>query len=161
NLTVITADGTLHQFTVNYARKPMHLSIDLIPETIKAQETKLPLIFQTDITESDMEQYAQEIVKERKPLRPLRVNKYKISLSLNATYTKDHVIFYQFRARNPSTINYDVDFLSFSIRDQVKVKRTASQEADVKPLYVYGDDNFIKGKSTQDIVYALGKFTIP
>ena len=37
NLTVITADGTLHQFTVNYSRQPKSLSVDLIPETANVQ----------------------------------------------------------------------------------------------------------------------------
>lgn len=158
NLTVITADGTLHQFTVNYARQPRSLSIDLMPDD---EQGKLPLIFQSDMTESDMERYAKAIVKAKKPLKPMKEKQYKITLSLNGIYIKSDVIFYHFRIRNQSNINYDVDFLRFFIRDQVKVKRTASQEVDVKPVYVYGDDQLIKGKSTQDIVYALGKFTIP
>ncbi|HRE67710.1 MAG TPA: conjugative transposon protein TraN [Cyclobacteriaceae bacterium] len=161
NLTVITADGTLHQFTVNYARNPKSLSIDLMPEVTTVQEGKSPLIFQSDMTESDMEQYAKTIIKTKKPLKSLKEKQYKITLSLNGIYIRDNVIFYHFRVRNQSNINYDVDFLRFFIRDQVKVKRTASQEVDIRPVFVYGDDKLVKGRSTNDIVYALGKFTIP
>lgn len=161
NLTVITADGILHQFKVNYAKQPASLSIDLTQGRAKSSVEIPSLIFQTDMTESDMEKYSADIVQEKKPLRPHREKKFKIILSLNGIYIKDNVIFYHFRIRNQSNINYDVDFLRFFIRDQAKVKRTASQEVDVRPVYVYGDDKSVKGNSTQDIVYALQKFTIP
>lgn len=161
NLTVITADGNLHQFTVNYARQPRSLSIDLVPETNEHQTRKQPLIFQSDMTESDMERYAKAIIREKKPLRSHRERANKIILSLNGIYIKENVIFFHFRIRNQSNINYDVDFLRFFIRDQVKVKRTASQEINVEPICIFGDDKLIKGNSTQDVVYALDKFTIP
>lgn len=162
NLTVITADGTLHQFTVNYSRQPKCLSVDLMPEPANVQkEGKPQLIFQSDMTESDMERYAKAIVFAKKPRKPVREKQYKITLSLNGIYIKDNVIFYHFRISNQSNINYDVDFLHFFIRDQAKVKRTASQEVNVKPEYVYGNDKSIKGNASQDIVYAMQKFTIP
>jgi conjugative transposon TraN protein len=161
NLTVITADGTLYQFKVNYAKQPKNLSIVLNQGRSTQPDETSPLIFQTDMTESDMEKYAADIVDYKKPLKPLRQRKYKISLSLHGIYIKENVIFYHFRIRNQSNINYDVDFLRFFIRDQVKVKRTASQEVNVRPAYVYGNDNSIKGNATRDIVYALQKFTIP
>jgi hypothetical protein len=41
------------------------------------------------------------------------------------------------------------------------VKRTASQEVDVKPIYVFGDAEKIRGRTSEDVVYALEKFTIP
>lgn len=157
NVTVITADGILHQFKVNYASQPTCLSVDLTKASIEIS----PLIFQSDMTESDMETYSAKIILAKKPLKPIRKRKDKISLSLNGIYIKENVIFYHFRIRNHSNINYDVDFLRFFIRDQANMKRTASQEVDVKPLYVYGNDKSIHGHGTQDIVYALQKFTIP
>ena len=62
---------------------------------------------------------------------------------------------------NHSNIDYDVDLFKFYIRDKARIKRTASQEVEVKPIYVYGNDKKIKGKSTTDLVYVLQKFTIP
>lgn len=163
NLTVITSDGIIHEFVIRYSKEPDQQVLTLEPTPLSEWRGAggEALIFQSDMTESEMERYAKAIVRGKKPLKPLREKQHKITLSLNSIHIKDNVIFYHFRVRNQSNINYDVDFLRFYIRDQVKVKRTASQEVNVEPIFVYGDDKRIKGKSTQDIVYALGKFTIP
>jgi hypothetical protein len=64
--------------------------------------------------------------------------------------------------KNRSNIDYDIDFLRFYIRDKKQVKRTASQEVEVKPIYAYGDTKKpVKDQSEIDLVYALEKFTIP
>lgn len=160
NLTVITADGTLHQFTVNYSLEPGTLALDLSgPQNATSRQT-LPLIFHTEVTESDMEEHARKIVSTKR-IRLMNERRHKISLSLNGIYIKENVIFYHLRVRNQSNIRYDVDFLRFSIQDKAKMKRTAIQEVDVNPIYVYGDNQTIRSRSTQDIVYALEKFTIP
>jgi conjugative transposon TraN protein len=159
NLTVITGDGILHQFTVSYAGKPTRLTID-INEGDDLQKS-IPLIFQTDMTETDMENYSSSIVQGKRAIRSINEKKYKINLALLGIYIKDDVIFYRFRIRNQSNINYDIDFVKFYIRDKAKIKRTASQELEVKPINVYGNDKVVKGKSETDIVYALEKFTIP
>ena len=158
NLTVITGDGILHQFTLNYSDKPASLSINLSEDSL---QNKMPLIFQTEMTETEMENYSTGIVQTKRTVRTVSESKYKISIALLGIYIKDDVIFYRFKIRNRSNINYTIDFLKFYIRDQTKIKRTASQEVVVKPIYVFGNDKEVKGKSEADVVYALEKFTIP
>ena len=159
NLTVITGDGVLHQLTVNYSGEPSNLTIDVRKTGEPTGST--PLIFQTEMTETDLENYSSSIVNAKRSIRGVSENNYKINLALLGVYIKDDVMFYRFRIKNQSNINYDVDFLKFYIRDKAKMKRTASQEVELKPLYTYGNDKVIKGKSETEIVYALEKFTIP
>lgn len=160
NLTVITSDGKIHEFTVAYSKAPGSLVIN-IANTDNDEQVNSDLIFPTDMTETEMEKYASQIANAKRSIRFVKESKYKIDLLLHGIYIKDNVMFYHFRIRNESNIPYDVDFLRFYIEDRQKVKRTASQQVDVKPVYVYGNDKTIKGKSTKDVVYALGKFTIP
>ncbi len=160
NITVITADGTIHQFTVNYVNAPTTLVVDARGERFEAS-ARPPLIFQADMTESDMEYRASSIAEQKRSIRFIKEGKYKMQLSLRGIYIEENIIFYHFRIDNNSNINYDVDFLRFYIQDQKKAKRTASQEVDVKPVYIYGQDRLVPGKSSVDIVYALEKFTIP
>ncbi len=87
--------------------------------------------------------------------------KYTIKLQLNGIYIKSDVVFYQLKIKNNSNINYDIDMLRLFINDKKKSKRTASQEIEIQPLYVYGDTSTIKGKSKNIFVFALQKFTIP
>lgn len=156
NLTIITSDGTLHQLKVNYAVEPASLAMDLT-----GLSNPTSLVFETDLTETEMENYASGIVHAKRIIRNHKESKYKISLALYGIYIKGDVMFYHFRITNKSNINYDIDFLKFYIRDKARIKRTASQEIEVKPIYVYGDDKSVKGGTTTDLVYALTKLTIP
>lgn len=159
NLTVITSDGNIHEFTVAYSKAPDSLVIN-IGNSDNDGPMKPDLIFGTDMTETEMEKYASQIINAKRS-RFVKESRYKMGLLLQGIYIKDNVIFYHFRIRNQSNITYDVDFLRFYIQDRQKVKRTASQEVDVKPVYVYGNGGTIQGKSTEDVIYALEKFTIP
>ncbi|MEX2230763.1 MAG: conjugative transposon protein TraN, partial [Cyclobacteriaceae bacterium] len=160
NLTVITSDGKIHEFTVAYSKAPGSLVIN-----IGNSESHEPMdpepIFETEMTETEMEKCASQIVNAKRSIRFVKESRHKMGLLLHGIYIKDNVIFYHFRIRNQSNITYDVDFLRLYIEDRQKVKRTASQQVDVKPVYVYGNSETIKGKSTEDVIYALGKFTIP
>lgn len=160
NLTVITADGGIHQFTINYSKKPDKLIVQAEGEPVNTAPSP-GLIFQTDMTESEFESYAGQIGEAKRNVKFLRRKKHKIILSLDGVYINEDIIFYRCRIKNQSNINYDVDFLRFYVRDRARLKRTASQEIDREPLYIYGNDRTIKGKSTVEIVYALEKFTIP
>lgn len=158
NLTVITSDGNIHQFTIGYKREPECL----VMKVGMKDEAKNPdLIFKTDMTEIQMDNYASKIVDAKRSIRFINESKYKIGLSLRGIYIHDNIIFYHFRVSNRSNINYDVDFLRFFIQDKQRVRRTASQEVSIKPIYIFGCDEKISGRTSEDVVYALEKFTIP
>lgn len=159
NLTVITGDGILHQFTVNYSSQPTALTLD-IGEASNSKES-IPLIFQTEMTEDDMESYSSGIAQSKGSIRFIKEKQYKISLALLGIYIKDDVMFYRFRIMNRSNINYDLDFLKFYVQDKARMKRTASQEVEIKPIYVHGNAKTIKGGSSSDLVCAFQKLTIP
>lgn len=158
NLTVITSDGTIHEFSVAYVKEPARLVVNIGNDSLK---TKPTLIFQTDMTETQLENYASRVVDTKRSIRLVNESDNKIGLSLRGIYVKENVIFYHFRLNNRSNINYDVDFLRFYIEDKQKAKRTASQEVEIKPFYVFGNAEKVKGRSAVDVVYALEKFTIP
>lgn len=160
NLTVITADGEIHQFTINYSKEPGRLVVTL-PSMEEKDIGVVPLIFETDMTEADMEKYAKQIISSKRTIRFINQGNNKIHLSLTGIFIKENVIFYHFRMKNQSNINYDVDYLRFYIRDKTKIKRTASQEVEMKPIHVHGNGSTIKGRSAENVVYALEKFTIP
>ena len=159
NLTVITGDGVLHQFTINYSAQPASLMFNA--GVGSGEQNFDQLLFQANMTETDMEKYSSGIVDTKRITRSIHEKEAKIDIALLGIYIKDDVMFYRFRIRNQSNINYDIDFLKFYIRDKTKIKRTASQEIELNPLYIYGNVKTVKGKSETDLVFALPKFTIP
>ena len=70
------------------------------------------------------------------------------------------MLFCQLEIKNRTNINYDVELLRFFVRDEERTKRTASQELEMQPFYIYGDTAVIKGQSKNTVVIALPKFTI-
>ncbi|MDI1305242.1 MAG: DUF4138 domain-containing protein [bacterium] len=71
------------------------------------------------------------------------------------------MIYYRILVANNSKIKYDVDQLRFFIRDNKKVKRTASQEIEITPIYILNNVATIDGESENTFVFAVPKFTIP
>ncbi|HYF70241.1 MAG TPA: conjugative transposon protein TraN, partial [Ohtaekwangia sp.] len=162
NLTVVTADGKLYHFIVNYAENPKHLTLKVINQTDKSPSTSAPVILESDLNQTVAEHCAQTIINAKHWIGLNRQNKYKIRMALEGIYIKDNTIFYHIKVSNKSNIRYDIDILRFYIKDKENLKRTATQEIPVKPLYVYNEgQSAIEGNSTIHFVYVLEKFTIP
>lgn len=159
NLTVITADGMLHHFPVRYAEKPALLTIPVgYPVT---KETTDALIFQSGMTEEELQQHARAILASPRKMRLKTTSKFDMRLSLQGIYISGNMMFYHLKVVNRSDIPYHTGLLRFYVKDKQKVKRTASQEVSESPAYCYGSISAVAGQSTEDVVYALPKFTIP
>ena len=144
NLSVVTDDGSVYTFVINYEEKPA-IWVYNLPENKKAT----------------MATYANAIMDNQRTLRGVRDNSWDIDAAVIGTYIKDDIIYYQIRIKNSSPIDYDIDFLRFYIRDKKKIKRTAIQENELKPLYVAGNNKQVKAYQKNTLVFALEKFTIP
>jgi conjugative transposon TraN protein len=158
NLSVITADGKLYSFILNYINNPTAINISVDNDSLNndVSSSLKPLY-----NEASIRLDAERIVKQKESVRGIRDYRFEVRFSLNGIYIKNDVIFFKLQVENNSNINYDVDMLRFFIRDARQTKRTATQEIDVQPLYVSGDTSTIKSNSKNTIVFASPKFTIP
>jgi conjugative transposon TraN protein len=144
NLSVVTDDGHVYSFVVNYVARPDSLVFEL------------PVF-----TNAGIETYARSIADNKGSITGIRDKTWSIEASVTGIYIKDKVIYFQLLLRNQSAINYDIDVLRFFIRDQKKGKRTAAQENACLPLYIAGNHQHVKAYNFSVIVVALDKFTIP
>jgi len=144
NLSVVTGDGSVYSFKVNYTDQPENW-IYYLPELKK----------------SAIATYANGILDNHRTVRGIRDRKWDIVASVNGIYIKDDVMYYQILLCNQSTIDYDIDLLKFYIRDKRKSKRTAAQENELTPLHISGNIRKVKACDFSMIVVALDKFTIP
>ncbi|HEY9364117.1 MAG TPA: DUF4138 domain-containing protein, partial [Chitinophagaceae bacterium] len=143
NLSVVTGDGSVYAFAVCYGN----------PE---AWIYHLPV--QSKVALST---YAMAISDNPKTMRGIKDKRWDMLAGVAGIYIKENVIYYQLVLENQSPIDYDIDFLRFYIRDKKKSKRTATQENELKPLYVAGNTRQVKANHRVVIVAALEKFTIP
>jgi conjugative transposon TraN protein len=158
NLTVITSDGKLYSFTVNYAEAPATLNLAL---TNEIQENGAIHFATEKINEADVQFNSGLIAGSKVKTTRKKDARFGISLLLNGLFVQENVIYYRFEFKNDTYLNYDIDQLRFFIRDQKKARRTATQEVEVKPVFVEGSTEWIAGKSRHVVVFAVPKFTIP
>lgn len=158
NLTVITADGKFYSYIVNYSDSTSVLNIQFSKDSSK-EEAKT--FFTSGMNEVNLETNVAKLAGEKRTMHGIKDKKYGMKLQLLGLYIKEDVIYYQMELQNRSNINYDIDQFRFFICDQKKVKRTASQEMEMKPLYVHGDTTTVGGQLEHVFVFALPKFTIP
>lgn len=144
NLSVVTDDGSVYAFTVNYDSKP----------------TVWVLYLPVNRT-ATISSYANMIMDNERTLKKLEDKKYNMKASVKGIYIKDNTIYFQVYINNDGTVDYDVDLLRFSIKDKKRSKRTAVQESEQKPLHITGNYNKVKGSNSTVFVAALEKFTIP
>ena len=158
NLTVITADGKLYSYLVDYLQNPSILNLQVKQSD---QLNNRVLLDPEHINEAEIHQIAQKVVNLPKTVHGIKDKRYDMRFFVNGIFISRDVMYYQLKIANNSNITYDIDQLRFFIRDQKKAKRTAIQEIELKPLYLYNDTTSIKGKSAFTFVYAMPKQTIP
>ncbi|HTN05143.1 conjugative transposon protein TraN [Agriterribacter sp.] len=144
NLSVITQDGSLYSFSVLYNADPVQWIY------------KLPANTKVSIAT-----YSNGVLDNPATMSGIKDHKWDMEAAITGIYIKENVMYYQLRLKNYSPIDYDIDFLRFYIRDKKKGKRTATQENELKPLYIAGNIRQVKGNDQGTLVVALDKFTIP
>jgi conjugative transposon TraN protein len=157
NLTVITADGVLHQFTVNYSEAPTTQTMTIVSNAVDHN-----LILVKDaINEREVQADSRRVLNQRISGKVDKKSKYQLVLSLQDIFIHDNILYYRILIRNKSAINFDLKSLKFIIRDRKKVKRTSSQDLEIPPLYVGNNSESVNGYASKTMVYAARKFTIP
>lgn len=157
NLTVVTSDGQLYSFVLNYNEKKPLLNLVVGKKTSMWEH-----LGSTEIeNEAELKSYAELAFYEKKKLHNVKDFKYNMKIHLNGLFIHEKVMYYRVKVANNSNVSYDIGQLRFFIRDQKKAKRTASQEIEITPLYIYNNTEVIEGKSEVCLVFALPKFTIP
>ena len=157
NLTVVTANGKLNSFIVNYSRQPAQLNLFLPNGSTGGTISLSPEHYNV----AEIEKYAKAARHSKNRGKVVRDNKAGIEFRVDGFFIGGDIIYCRVTIENRTNIGYDIDQLRFFIRDQQKAKRTATQEIEVTPVHIENNAATIKAQSQQTIVFALPKFTIP
>jgi conjugative transposon TraN protein len=160
NLTVITADGKLHHFNVNYSEEPSKQTISVADANNVVRADGL-ILASDAINAREIMLLSQNALCSNATAKVDRMSKYRMSLTLRSIFINDDIIFYRIQLRNRSAISYDIKSLKFYIKDKRRAKRTSSQEIVAEPVYVFNKEDQVDGYGSAEIIFALRKFTIP
>jgi conjugative transposon TraN protein len=158
NLTVVTSDGKLYSFILNFDDLCPTLHIDAGLRNVDDRQLLFSL---ENENQKEIKDYAMLALSKKNKVSGLNSRRSEIEIRVDGIFIHQDIMYFRVSLGNYSKINYDVDQLRFFIRDQRKSKRTASQEIEIIPLFITGDVSRIPDNSGITAVFALPKFTIP
>ncbi|MBF6643945.1 MULTISPECIES: conjugative transposon protein TraN [Chryseobacterium] len=164
NFSVITEDGKFYSFNVMYSPYPDILNYDMI-QLQRAQEK----IAFADVTFEDLNGSSSNLTeavlknlysRKARTIRHIGSKSYGILFSLKGLYVHDSKFYFVIDIRNDSQLSYEIDYISFIIRDKKNLKRTVSQDKVINPLRIYHQMANIEHRSKQQSVFLLDQFTL-
>ncbi|GAB2632868.1 conjugative transposon protein TraN [Belliella aquatica] len=152
NLHVVTDQGLVYKFEVQYSDYPMKTTYDLM------QSEKLTLDFPHD--QADFLNCVNQIIGN--PMRSIKKQrKHRMAYHLFGIYQKDGVLYFQLGLENQSNIPFEIEEINAVIRDKKQVKRTSVREDFIPQRYEYlQQGSNLSSKDTKVMVLAYPQFTI-
>lgn len=157
NISIITADGKLTSFLVDYAKHPSVLNLSL---TGIGRQNTISISSQS-INQEQMEHLASLALQSKEKIRGIKDKTFGIRFKLDGIFIHEDITLLRFNIANETNINYDIDQLRLYIRDQKKSKRTATQEIEILPVLVQDNISMVEGQSDSTMIFIVPKFTIP
>lgn len=162
NLSVITIDGKLYSFTVDYIEQPTQLNIIIQNKNLNSTDLlfKQTVMLTSANNEALFEAVSVKILTT-KAQHGKRDRDNKMEVQLNGVYINHDILYFRLGLKNNSNVSYDVDNIKFTMKDRQKSKRTATQETELIPVYRYGNFGTVQADSSTSAIIALPKFTLP
>jgi len=162
NFTVITNDGKYYSFNAIYKEQPTQLSYDLTKFERQVNKQQSEVLFKDLGKTAPSLAYLlmKAIIKKNKKELNIKSKNYGVEARLKSIYTQDGKLYFHISITNKSNLPYEVEYISFKIKDRRTSKRTTIQEVSLKPIRIYSDFQTISIHSKQDNVFMLDQFTL-
>ncbi|MEK6495262.1 conjugative transposon protein TraN [Myroides odoratimimus] len=162
NFTVITNDGKYYSFNTTYKEQPRQLSYDLIKCEKQNSKQQSEVLFKDlgSTSPSLADLFMKAIIKKNKKKLNIKSKNFGVEARLKSIYTQDGKLYFHISINNKSNLPYEVDYVSFKIKDRRTTKRTTIQEVSLKPIRNLNDAQIINSLSKQDNVFMLDQFTL-
>ncbi|MDM1377030.1 conjugative transposon protein TraN [Myroides marinus] len=162
NFTAITNDGKYYSFNVIYNEQPIQLSYDLTKFEKQNSKKQSEVLFKDlgSISPSLVDLFMKAIIKKNKKELNIKSKTYGVEAWLKSIYSQDGKLYFHISINNKSNLPYEVDNVSFKIKDRRTTKRTTIQEVSLKPIRNYRDFQTINSQSKQDNIFMLDQFTL-
>ena len=103
----------------------------------------------------------EKVERDKRRIYYLNTRIFRMSMQLKGIYARDEMLFFRLHLANHSHLDYDVDGIRFFIMDVPHAKNSLIGVRMVSPLYSYGNTRVIGGKSQQENIFVLPRFTLP
>lgn len=154
-LIVITTDGELHSFEVNYRDNPSATSFTILSKGQKPVEARIS----DDFDQVEIAQGLALAIQET-PNIFKRQTEQHFSAVLTGLYVQGPIIYLRLIFKNESAIDYDLETLRVFHGDKKGAKRSASQQYDLEIVGKSYQVNQVKAGEMKTTAIAVPKFTL-
>lgn len=160
SLYVVTSDGTVHAFEVNYIASShprlYELSLDRSLNLLPAS----PVLFQEQpFSAADLQKWVSRIRSDTGSMHHTSRGE-QLTVVLKEVYSVNSFMFFKFELSNHSTLPYTPSWLQLYVKDRKKPKRSAVQEITIDPIYTDTLQE-LAGRSTSELVIGIKRQTLP
>lgn len=162
NLSIVTTDGQLYSFNVDYQADPSQLNIIIQKDNTSFSDSTLKQVIK--MTRQDNPALSDLVAQKISGLRIKHITRDyndQIKFDLNGIYINHDIIYFRFRLQNNSNVSFDVESIRFLTDDIKKFKRTATQETELPQVYTRGNFQQVQPDSLGAGIIAVPKFTLP
>lgn len=170
NLTVLTANGDLYSFIVNYQENPeiLNISVDknYLADVSASQRFNLSTFRNSDfllpgveLSENQIRDNFTYILNQKRKLKNIGVKNLDISAFVQNIYMDNSLLYLSILVDNQSGVPYPIDFIKVYVRDVEGPKRQTIQEEEM-PVIQLDQISQIKAGDSQKFVVAIPRITI-
>lgn len=158
SVTFITKSGKAYPFVVSYSATPARNNI-LVSDS---KDDSKAMFSDNVVDEKLLRQYGKRVLERGAVINNCGTISQNMIFGMYGLFIKDNVLMFHFNLENDTQIDYEIDFVKLYIRDEKISKKTAVQEDELTPIYVYRPDyTVIKAKQSYSVVMFFKRFTIP
>ncbi len=168
NLLVVNRDGSLFSYIIKYRERLSKLNY-FIPMTNSIGNERPIANDSIKVIDSEAgptrkhqyyESFCSYLLDRKQRIGNLKKRMEGIVLSVdNIVFDKDELYFIV-QIKNNSSLDYDLNFLNFSIETRQKGKKKSLQKLYQEPLFLYNVPSRITKSETVRMVYVLPKFSL-
>lgn len=164
NFSVVTEDGKFYSFDVFYSSYPDTLNYDLLKLQRNNEKE-----YAADVTFDEMDGSSSsltELIMQNLYKNPKRTIKhignksFGIQFLLRGLYVHEGKYYFITHLKNSGNIPYPVDFITFKIVDEKKLKRTVVQDRILSPLRNYSTIAKVEEHDEAFDIFLLDQFTL-
>ena len=168
NLLVVNRNGSIFSYIVRYRRQLSKLNY-FIPLSGSIGNEKPISIDSEPIEISDKsidertyyyEKFCSYLLDRKYHFNYYKKRKQNVILNIENIIFDREELYFVIQIRNNSTLDYDLNFLNFSIETRQKGKRKSLQRLNQEPIYKHNLPTKIPENETVRFVYVLPKFSL-
>lgn len=170
NLTVLTANGDLYSFIVNYQEEPEILNINVQNnysfDKINAHNFNTSTFSKSDfylptvgLSENQIRANFMYVLSKNPRIKNVGMKELDVASYLVGLYMDNSLMYLRIKIKNSSGVNYPIDFVKVYVRDVETAKRQTIQEEELRIIKL---DNIevIEAGEEKDFVVAIPRITV-